>query len=536
MQAHPPATPHTLIVLHDLLAANAHAHGERIAVVDGAREVNYAELHDAAEALAGALHEAGVTRGTRVAVHLPKSVEEIVGIFAVARLGAVCVIVNRQWSVHQLAHVLADSGARALISDVRATRALIEHGLPDGLHRIVVQGEPPAHERCIAWPRQPATGLPPLPVLDVDLAALLYTSGSTGLPKGVMLTHVNLLAGARAVARYVENRADDRLLSLLPLSFDAGLSQLTCAFLVGARLVLQKVSMPAEIVRTLIEQRITGMAAVPPVWIQLARYLDAAPTPFPELRYLTNTGGAIPQTTLERLPVHFPDVRIYLMYGLTEAFRSTYLPPARYQLKRGAIGQAIPNVECFVIHGDGRPCEADEEGELLHRGSLVSRGYWNKPEETAAKIRPCAALADRLGAEPVAWSGDVIRVDADGDYWFVGRRDGLIKVSGFRISPEEVEDIVYRSGQVGHVVAFGAPDELNGQAVEIAVTALDGATMDEATLLRYCRAEMPHYMVPRRIHLWAGELPRTSSGKLDRPAIVHAALAPTQESEDGPRP
>jgi acyl-CoA synthetase (AMP-forming)/AMP-acid ligase II len=345
-----------------------------------------------------------------------------------------------------------------------------------------------------------------------------------------MLTHVNLLAGARAVARYIENSADDRLLSLLPLSFDAGLSQLTCAFLVGATLVLQKVSMPAEIVRTLIEQRVTGMAAVPPVWIQIARYLDAAPSVFPHLRYLTNTGGAIPQTTLERLPVHFPAARIYLMYGLTEAFRSTYLPPARYADKRGAIGQAIPNVETFVIHAEGRPCVTGEEGELVHRGSLVSRGYWNKPDETAAKIRPCPTLRAQLGDEKLAWSGDMIRVDDDGDYWFVGRRDGLIKVSGFRISAEEVEEIVYRSHMIGHVVAFGVPDEVNGQAVEIAVTAADGAGVDETALLRYCRAEMPHYMAPRRIHHWPGEFPRTSSGKLDRPRIVRTALANPQES------
>jgi len=296
----------------------------------------------------------------------------------------------------------------------------------------------------------------------------MYTSGSTGPPKGVLLTHHTVVQSARAAATHLQNEISDRIIGALPLSFDYGLSQLSTLCLVGGTLVLQKVAMAAEIVRTLVHERITGFAAVPPAWIQVVEYLRDQPTSLPDLRYITNSGGKIPGNILQEMPRVFSGTRIYLMYGLTEAFRSTYLEPEKFELKMGSIGRAIPNAEIFVVATDRGICGPGEEGELIHRGALVSSGYWGQSEATAEKIRPCPELEKLIGDEPVLYSGDIVQVDADGDLWFVGRKDGLIKSSGFRISPTEVEEIVARSGKVAHVVAFGTPDDILGQVVEAA--------------------------------------------------------------------
>ncbi|MEO8605305.1 MAG: AMP-binding protein, partial [bacterium] len=399
--------------------------------------------------------------------------------------------------------------------------ALLAHGLPDHVRRVIVNGAAPDDARMVAWSSLPAEAVAPPPLgIDADLAAILYTSGSTGAPKGVMLTHLNLLQGARSVARYLVNQPSDRLLSLLPFSFDYGLSQLTTMCTVGGSVVLQPVMMAAEIVKTLVEQRVTGFAAVPPAWIQVVRYLGERPTALPALRYVTNSGGKIPDDILRLMPQVFAGAKIFLMYGLTEAFRSTYLSPALFDAKMGSMGRAIPDVEVYLIDAGRGVCGPGEQGELVHRGSLISRGYWGKPEATAEKIRPCPELRHLIGDEAVVYSGDIVRLDADGYLWFVGRNDAMIKASGFRISPTEVEDIVFRSGLIAEVVAFGVAHELNGQAVEIAVSAAADGGLDVAALQAHCRRHMPTYMVPQQIHHWPGEFPRGGTGKIDRPQVT----------------
>jgi acyl-CoA ligase (AMP-forming) (exosortase A-associated) len=510
----------TLAHVHDLLTLDLAVRGDRVAVVQGGEAATFADLVRRSSALAAQLREHGVRSGDRVVVHLRKSIEEIVAMLAAWRLGAIMVNVNHKWTPAQLAHVVGDCGAGTLVCDRRRARDLSRGRWPDPLRHVVVKGEPPADDRMIGWAGIPGKGDAPPPSSGPDdLAALLYTSGSTGRPKGVMLTHGNLLAGARSVSTYLENTADDRLLSLLPFSFDYGLSQLTTMLLVGGTIVLQGVAMPPEIVRSLVEHRITGFAAVPPTWVQLVRHLEQVPAELPDLRYVTNSGGKIPRPVLESMPRVLPGVVIVLMYGLTEAFRSTYLPPSLFGTKMGAMGRDVPLVETFVV-ADGRVCGPGEEGELLHRGPLVSRGYWGQPEETAARIRPCPELADRLGDEKVCYSGDLVRIDEDGDYWFVSRRDALIKCSGFRISPDEVEDIVLAAPGVEEAVAFGVEDETLGQVVEVAVASASDGELDIEALETHCRARMPTYMKPRRFHVWDGALPRASSGKIDRSTVL----------------
>lgn len=518
------------LTLHDLLSLHEGPELERTAVVDRGQPFSYAELSRRVEVLAARFEALNVARGDRVLVHLAKSIDEIAAMFACFRVGAVAVNVNTQWTLEQLLYVAEDSGAKVALVDARRARELVTS--PRGkLEHILVK-------RDAKGAAVDAQGFEPFPeraekqasevrVLDCDLAAILYTSGSTGAPKGVMLTHLNLLLGARSVARYLKMQRDERVLSLLPLSFDYGLNQVLSAFLLNATLVLQPVVMPSEVVKTLVEERVTAFAAVPPVWVQVVRYLEAVPTELSHLRYVTNSGGKIPEPILRSMPSVFPGVRIYLMYGLTESFRSTFLAPERFSDKMGSMGQAIPNVETFVIRKGEGIAGPDEEGELVHRGSLISSGYWNRPEATAEKIRVCPELsslgtraqAPHLAEEKLVYSGDLVRADRDGDLWFVGRADAMIKSMGFRLSPTEVEEIVHASGLAQEVVAFGVDDDLAGQVVHVCVAA-PGKEVDPKAVLAHCKARMPHYMVPRQIHVWPSEMPRTASGKLDVPSVV----------------
>jgi acyl-CoA synthetase (AMP-forming)/AMP-acid ligase II len=357
--------------------------------------------------------------------------------------------------------------------------------------------------------------------LDTELAMIIYTSGSTGKPKGVMLSHRNIVTGARSVARYLRLAEDDRLLSVLPYSFDYGLNQLTTMLLMGGTVVHQPISMATEVVRLLASENITGFAAVPPLWAQVVRLLSESKVALPSLRRVTNSGGKVPKHILAVMPQVFPGVDIYLMYGLTEAFRSTYLAPERFSNKMGAIGRAIPAAEIYIIKQGEGIAGPGEQGELVHRGPLVSLGYWGKPEATAEKIRPCPELRDLIGDEPVVYSGDIVRIDDDGDFWFVSRNDTMIKTSGFRVSPDEVEDYVAQSGLVGDVVAYGVDHDDLGQVIHVAVSPL--ANYQEPALIAHCRNTMPNYMVPSRIVAWDAPMPRTGSGKLAKPLIIEAS-------------
>lgn len=515
----------SVFVFDDLLTINATGSGDSTAIVHHEEVVSYIELTNRVGITAARLKQRGVKRGDRIGVHLPKSIDEIVFTFAISRLGAVFVNVNYSWTAEQLRYVAADCGISLVVTDQRKRNALIKHPEQPLQFQAIATHEIEAESTV-----EPIQRIDPC-VIDMDLAALLYTSGSTGQPKGVMLTHRNLIAGAQSVASYLHNDREDRLLSLLPLSFDYGLSQVTTAFLTGASVVLLSVSMPSELASSLRAHHITGFAAVPTVWVQLVKYLSDSDQTIEGLRYVTNSGGKIPNAILDVMPRVFPDADIFLMYGLTEAFRSSYLPPECFKEKMGSMGRAIPNVELFVVHPETGVCGVEQEGELIHRGALISKGYWDKPEATAEKIKANPHLRHLIGDEPVLHSGDIVKWDADGFLWFVGRADGLIKCSGFRISPEEVEDYFFQMDKVKTAVAFGVPDETLGEAVHVAVFTDIGSYTPESLpefeieLLRFCQRKMPNYMVPRKIHFWEGAIPLTSSGKLDRPRIKEAIFA-----------
>jgi len=482
-------------------------HGGKAAVIDGTQRVTYAELHDRVQALAAALRVAGVRRGDRVGVFLRRSIDAVAALFATWFAGGVAVVLHDSLRTKQVQYILDHSGATHLVSDARQLTHL--PGLRFPAHAIVDVAE--------ALPHGPAFA--PEPVISADLALIIYTSGSTGLPKGVMLSHANLLAGAVIVSDYLKVSADDIIISLLPFSFDYGLNQLLTSVFAGATLVIQRSLFPWDICTTLVRERVTGMAGVPTLWLQLSQEHSPFPTTsFPHLRYITNSGGRVPIPLVRAIRQWHPHVDVYLMYGLTEAFRSTYLPPAEVDRRPDSIGRAIPNTEILVIDASGKPCARGDVGELVHRGATVSLGYWRDPEATSHVFRP-HPLQDAQGAgETVVFSGDLVRADDDGYLYYVGRKDQLIKSSGFRVSPEEIESCIFASDLVSNVVAFAVPRDDAHIEIVAAVVPKTPEAFDDDALRRFCRAEMPEYLRPHVI--WRrDQLPLTTSGKPDRPRI-----------------
>lgn len=508
-------------LFHDLVLRSAMASPDAVALTAGRAECTYGELADLVSGFAAGLVRAGVERRTRVAVYLPKTIETVAAMFGATAAGAVFIPVNPVLKGDQVGHILRDSGARVLVTSASRLAAMGEvvTGCPDlRLLVLVDDGAAPAgfDGSVTHWSEFVADtqARPVTSTVDADMAAILYTSGSTGMPKGVVLSHRNIVAGAVSVAEYLGNTASDRILSVLPLSFDAGMSQLTTGFLAGAQVVLMDYLMAGEVVSAVRKHAITGITGVPPLWSQLgeARWPEGAGD---TLRYFASTGGVMPRPLLGRLREIFPKAQPFLMYGLTEAFRSTYLPPAEVDNRPDSIGKAIPNAEILVLREDGSECAAGEPGELVHRGALVSLGYWRNPEATAKRFRPLPGSLGTGGQpEIVVWSGDTVVRDEQGFLYFRGRRDEMIKTSGYRVSPEEVEGLVMKSGLVAEIVAVGVPDDRLGQAIVlVAVASRDDVDADQ--VLAYCREKLPAYMVPRTV-LWRDTLPRNPNGKFDR--------------------
>lgn len=514
-------------LIHDLIytAAKRTPDAEALSYQD--RHMRYAVLAEAVEAAANGLRECGLSRGERVAVYLEKRFETVIALFAAAAAGGVMVPVNPVLKPEQVAYIVIDCNVRILVTSLERLK-LLQAVLPlcHDLHTVIVVdgGDhlPAVTGFAVAgWQAISAVQKKHFAsdVIDSDMAAIIYTSGSTGKPKGVVLSHRNLIAGAKSVAQYLQNRSDDRILTVLPLSFDYGLNQLMTAFYVGAANVLMNYLLPRDIIRIVNEQHITGLAAVPPLWIQLAQ-LEWGKAP--SLRYITNSGGAMPHAALNQLRSVLPAVQVFLMYGFTEAFRSTYLAPEEIERRPDSIGKAVPNAEVLVLRDDGSPCAAGEPGELVHRGALVAMGYWNDAERTALCFKPVKARQAGLPlAEIAAWSGDTVRMDEEGFLYFIERRDEMIKTSGYRVSPTEVEEVVYASECVAEAVAIGVPHPVLGQAIAVIVTARNGVKPDVDALLRVCKQRLPAYMLPGHIELREGHLPRNPNGKIDRKLLSH---------------
>jgi len=521
-------------LLHQLVALTALKMPERAALSYLGEQLSYAELDARINGFAGAVAAAHCERQSRVAVFLEKRFEFVVACLGAAAAGSVFVPLNPVLKPPQVAHILNDCSARVLVTSKNRLAQLGETliNCPQLRHIVVVDvgdgaaPQPPtAFLRVHDWADfsevYDGGAAAIAQVIDTDMAAILYTSGSTGKPKGVVLSHRNMVCGAKSVAEYLENSAQDTLLAALPLSFDAGFSQLTTAFHSGAQVAMINYLLPRDILKAMARYRVTGLTAVPPLWIQLA-HLDWPAEVSANLRYFANTGGRLPLEILARLRAVLPNTRPFLMYGLTEAFRSTYLPPEEIDRHPDSIGRAIPNAEILVLRENGTLCADDEPGELVHRGALVGMGYWNDAEKTAERYRllPADLRASGLTLpETAVFSGDVVRRDKDGLLYFIGRRDEMIKTSGYRVSPTEVEEVLYSAGFVEEVAAFGVDHPALGQAIVVVVKLKDGEAHQTERLRNYCTTALPAYMVPARIELALTALPRNPNGKIDRKAL-----------------
>lgn len=472
--------------------------------------LDYADLDDAVGRLAGALLAAGLSSGDRVASWLPKTREACILPLAAARAGLVHVPINPALRHSQASYILHDSGAALLITGKSRFETLEAGDRP---------------KDCAVWLEEEArtamAAVRPLGPSEHNpeaLAAILYTSGSTGRPKGVVLSHANLWLGAISVAHYLKLASADRTLCVLPLSFDYGQNQLLSSWAAGACAVPLDYLIARDVVRAVERHRITTLAGVPPLWVQLVEADWPAETAA-RLRRLTNSGGALTSHLVEKLGQIFVNAEIYPMYGLTEAFRSTYLDPALVGAHPDSMGRAIPFAEILVVRPDGSIAADDEPGELVHAGPLVAKGYWHDPERTAERFRP--APVDSAYGGTAVWSGDTVRRDADGLHYFVGRDDEMIKVSGNRISPTEIEEAATASGATSEAVAVGVPDERLGQKIILVVK---GDVAKEENLLSFFKAQLPSFMIPSKV-IWMPALPRNPNGKLDR-AMIRASARP----------
>jgi long-chain acyl-CoA synthetase len=483
----------------DLRARAAAAPGQEAVAAGGAR-ATYTELDAAADRFAAALVAAGVRRGDRVLLVLRNHLEAAVAVYGTLRAGAAISPLNPTIKPAKLAYVAADCDAAALVADA-STAAVVAEA---------------AAGRPVLDANAAADGPVPAPPLSVDLAAVIYTSGSTGEPKGVTLTHGNMTFAADSIVEYLGMHAGDRVLCTAPLSFDYGLYQLLMCVRCGATLVLEHgFAMAGRIVQLLVDERITGLPGVPTLFHVLVGLRGLAERDLPHLRFLTNTGQALPVATIDALRRTFPGTQIFSMYGLTECKRVSYLPPEELAARPASVGRAIPGTAAWVDDGHGGVAAPGEVGELLVRGAHVMQGYWNAPEATAERLRP-----GRWPWERVLATGDLFRADEEGYLYFVGRRDDLIKSRGEKVVPREVEDVLHAVTGVAEAAVVGVPDERLGQAVHAHVAPRPGAALEADALRRHCAAALEAHMVPARVVVHDDALPRTANGKVDRRALA----------------
>lgn len=510
-------------LVHQILLDRAAASPDRVALIQRDQTITYRALADSTLRLAGLLRRLGLQRAERVAIYSDKRFGSVAAMWAANAAGGAFVPVNPILKAEQVSHILNDCSVRVLVTTAARLAALKPVLAACANLRAVVlldgegdAGVLPVHR----WNDEGDVPVIDAPrAIDGDIAAILYTSGSTGKPKGVVLSHRNIVAGALSVSQYLELTPEDRLLSVLPHSFDYGLNQLTMTFLIGASAVLLDHLFPRDVLNAMVRHRCTGLGAVPALWIQLSE-LDWPASVREHWRYFTNSGGAMPRETLARLRAIVPEAKPFLMYGLTEAFRSTFLPPEEVDRRPDSIGKAIPNAEILVVRPDGSLCDANEPGELVHRGAHVSLGYWNDPGKTAERFKPTPGQDPGLVIPELAvWSGDTVRRDEEGFLYFVGRKDEMIKTSGYRVSPTEIEEVLYATDLVGEAVAFGAKHPRLGEAVVVVATSAPGANLTAAILKARCAERLPSFMVPLHIEIVEGPLPRNPNGKFDRNAL-----------------
>lgn len=505
------------MLLHQMFEHAAAAAADKVALVADGRRHRYGELDALAERVATVLRANGVRRGDRVALFADNGVEFVAGLYGALKAGAVFMPVNALTKGDKLAYLLNDSRAACLITTQSlrdAWEPALAHARSAPLCLVSGLGAGETGDRLLSFEHEVAGTSPDgtaSACIDQDLASIIYTSGSTGEPKGVMLTHLNMVSAARSVNGYLRMTADDVILCALPLAFDYGLYQIVMGFMVGATVVLERsFSFPVKILELMAKEKVTVFPGVPTMFSMIMALKNLAQFDLRQLRMITNTAAALSERHIRELRALFPQATLFSMYGLTECKRVTYLPPDQLDVRPTSVGRGMPNEEVWLVDEQGRRLPNGSTGELVIRGSNVMRGYWEKPEHTARRLKP-----GPLPGEMVLHSGDIFRTDDDGYLYFVARKDDIIKSRGEKVSPKEVENVLYALDSVQDAAVVGVPDDVLGQAVKAFIVLRPGRDCSARDVIRHCQAHLEAFMVPKHVAI-VPELPKTDTGKIKK--------------------
>jgi amino acid adenylation domain-containing protein len=523
------------MLVWEFLTENAADRPDKTAVVCGDRRVTYAELERASGRFARTLIDRGMKPGDRIAILTENSIEAAVAIFGILRAGCVFLVMSQTIKLDKLEFILNDCGARGLVTDPVFLNMAAEVGRKvESLDLVVCCGDRAGCERSdpsiVRFDPSQEGGTVDLEVtsIDADVAALIYTSGSTGFPKGVTVSHLNVVSAATSITTYLENTADDVIINALPLSFDYGLYQLLMSVKVGATLVLEKsFAYPFKFIERIQQEKVTGVPGVPTIFAVLLQMQKIDPALLDGVRYVTNTAAALHPTTIEKIRRLFRNAKVYSMYGLTECKRVSYLPPEELDRRPTSVGRGMPNERVEVVDEAGNPTPPGVVGELVVTGSNVMLGYWNRPEETAEVIRP-----GRYPWQRVLHTGDLFTRDEEGFLYFVARKDDIIKSRGEKVSPSEVERIIYEIDGVREAAVVGVPDSILGHAVKAFVVPVAPGVLTAKEVVNHCACRLESFMVPQQIE-FLNDLPKTSSGKISRRKILDTLDAKARGGESG---
>jgi long-chain acyl-CoA synthetase len=508
--------------IEQFLEHSAQRAPEKLALVCGETRLTYAQVENACSRLAYGLRTLGVRRGDRVLIYLDNSVEAVLAVFAILRVGGVFVIINPSTKSEKLSFLLNDCRPRVLITHTRRRQIVdeISDRIPH-VEAIAFVGQLPAAtthgaKQVVGFnslmENDGVAAGPPLRTIDLDLAALVYTSGSTGEPKGAMLSHVNMVSASTSITTYLQNTPDDRIYSVLPLSFDYGLYQVLMAFQVGATVILDRsFTYPHTVLQKIVDEQVTGFPVVPTIAAILFQ-ADLRQYELSSLRYITSTGAELQPDSIRQIRSLLPKVSLYSMYGLTECKRVSFLPPDEVDRRPTSVGKGMPNEEVWIVDEAGNRLGAGI-GELVVRGSNVMEGYWEQPEETSKVLKP-----GPLPGQKILHTGDVFRADDEGYLYFVRRKDDIIKTRGEKVSPREVERVLCDLPGIAQAAVVGIPDPILGQAIKAVLTRSNGARVSELDVLRHAASRLEDLMVPTIVE-FREALPLTSNGKVDKEGL-----------------
>ena len=506
------------MLVNEFLQNSAFKFPDKEALICDGKRFTYTEIEYLTNQLAQALIAQGINKGDRIAIYLANSVEAVVAIFAVLKAGGVFLVINRTTKMQKLAYILNNCQAKSIITDKTAFSLISEHYLEiPSLNFAILCNEPGVHNQSLKYlvlkqiVDSCSTSLPPTRCIDIDLAALIYTSGSTGNPKGVMLTHLNIISAATSITQYLENKSSDIIINVLPLSFDYGLYQVLMTFKIGGTLVLEKsFTYPFAIIDKILKEKVTGFPIVPTMAAILIQLTGIKKYNFDHVRYISNTAAHLPTNHIKMLTEIFPKTKIYCMYGLTECKRVSYLPPDQLAIRPNSVGKGMPNEEVYIVNEKGERVGPAEVGELVVRGSNIMKGYWDLPEETDNMLKP--------GLHPwekVLYTGDLFKMDEEGYLYFVARKDDIIKTKGEKVSPKEVENVLYNIPGVAEAAVIGIKDDIFGEAIKAIIVPGDGNILAEKEIKNYCARNLEDFMVPQLVEI-RSFMPKTTSGKIKK--------------------